>query len=131
MQQNERTALLAYIADLSNATAVGKISWRSVNPTTFVWEAPSPQNARLSLQRVERVVAVSTAMVGGRPVPQQKKQTFYLIQAFDQPGSATPIMNVDSSDDIELNQRLSELFELIKTGVSEKTLEFLRSMLPK
>lgn len=131
MEQNERQKMLAYIDDLMKATSDGRVIWKAVNPTTFVWESSTPPNAKLNFQRVERVVGSVPAVVGGRQVMQQRKQNSYFFQAFDLAEPSTAILSVDSSDDSELNQKFNALFELIKTGISEKSLEFLRRILPK
>jgi hypothetical protein len=138
MPNSESEGLQAYISDLVAATKAGKVNWKSVNPTTFVWETGSPKNARVSLQRVDRVVQVALPIggqiiIGGRATPQQRvtqqTQTSYVFQAFDG-ASPTAILNIDSSSDPELNKSLTDLFELVKTGISQKTLDFLKSILP-
>lgn len=131
-ENNNRQQLLAYVDEVIAATSAGAILWKAVNPTTFVWETSTPRNARLSFQRVERVTGTVNVMVGGRPRPQQQKLTYYLFQGFDLSGpSATPVVNIESAEDGDLNRRFGTLFELIKTGLSERSLKFLRDILPK
>jgi hypothetical protein len=134
----ESEGLETYLSDLMTATKAGKVNWKAVNPTTYVWETGAPRNARLNLQRIDRMVPVSVVggqvIVGGRPQPQQRivqqPQTSYVFQAFDMATPNLPILNLESSSDPELNKRLTELFELVKSGVSQKTLDFLKSLLP-
>jgi hypothetical protein len=127
MPNAESDELQAYISDLTALTNAGKINWRSVNPTTFVWDAGAPRNARVSLQRLDRLVALPP--MPGRP-PSQRKETSYLFQVFDLNIPNAPILNVESSSDAQLNDKLTHLFEFAKTGVTQRTLEFLRSILP-
>jgi hypothetical protein len=129
MQQNDRVAFIGYIDDMLKSTSAGKIVWKSVNPTTFVWETIG---AKLSFQRVERLIAMPVTQQIGRPPIQQppRKQISYLFQAYDL-AQITPIVNVDSTGEPELNQKFDMLFELIQTGISERSLDFLKSILPK
>lgn len=123
---NEKYETLAtYIDELIGATQQGKIEWKSVNPTTFIWETSVPRNAKVSLQRVERLVNIK---FGSRTV--QQKTTTYLFQVVDLNQPIPPILIVDTADDQQLNEKLAALFELAKTGISEKTLNFLKSILP-
>lgn len=134
MPQSEHKGLSTYIDDVYEATLAGRIAWKAVNPTTFVWETATPKPAKLSLQRVDRIVNTGATVISqGRRVPQQRKETIYLFQVFDltEAGAATPILNIGGADEADLNQRLQKLFDLVKTGVSERSLEFLRSILPK
>ncbi len=132
MPSSEQGDLAAYIDELIAATKLGKISWKVVNPTTFVWETPVPKSARISLQRVERIVAVQIPAALGRPPSlQQRREVNYLFQVFDLAQSALPILNLDSSSEPQLNERFDALFNIVKTGVSEKTMEFLKSILPR
>jgi hypothetical protein len=135
MPNSESEGIQAYLSDLITATKAGKVNWKTVNPSTFVWETGAPRNARLSLQRVERTVQVPIAgqIVVGRPaMPRftQQQQTSFVFQAFEM-GNPNPVLNIDSSNDQELNKRLAELFDLVKTGISQKTLDFLKSILPQ
>ena len=132
MPSNENPGLSNYADELMEATKAGKIEWKTVNPTTFVWETASP-GARVSLQRVERVVPVTTLGPNGRPSITPRRDVFFLFQVFDLTRIPTnaPIVTADSSADAQLNQKFTALFDLIKSGISEKILEFLQSILPK
>src|SRR5579871_3214781 len=120
---SESEGLQAYISDLTSATNAGKVNWKTVNPTTFVWETGPPRNARVSLQRVQRVVQVvgQVNLVGrpSQPRVTQQPQTFYVFQAFDGP-APTPVLSIDTSHDPEFDKRLTELFELVKNSISQK-----------
>jgi hypothetical protein len=129
MTSSESEGLQAYISDLITATNAGKVNWRTVNPTTFIWETGPPRNARVSLQRVDRVVQVAVSQAVGPPRMAQQFQSSYVFQAFDG-RTPTPVLSVDTSGDPELTKRITELFELVKSSVSRKTLDFLRSILP-
>jgi hypothetical protein len=122
MPSSEHEDLVPYLNELGAATKLGKINWKAVNPTTFVWETEVPTNARVSLQRVERLVSV-----GGI----QRKIVNYLFQVIDLKQPAIPILSVETAGNQPLIQKFEELFELVKSGISEKTLAFLRSILPK
>ncbi|HTZ72384.1 MAG TPA: hypothetical protein VMB47_00555 [Candidatus Aquilonibacter sp.] len=137
MPNAETQGLQGYISELVAATRDGKIAWKAVNPTTFIWESGQPP-ARISLQRVERMaqVAVPATAVPGRPMQPprvvQMPQASYIFQAWDMSSpNAAPVLNLDSPYGTELNQPLNELFDLVKSGVSQKTLDFLKSILPK
>lgn len=133
MASVESEGLQKYLDEVIAATSAGKIPWKSVNPTTFVWETG---NAKVSLQRVERITQVSIPPVQlpGRPPLQQRMaqvaSVSYVFQAFDMGRPNVPILNLESSMDKALDQKLQDLFDLVKTGVSQKTLDFLRSILP-
>lgn len=126
MPDNEREALLAYVDEVISATSAGKIKWREVNPTTFVWEIVEPKRARVLLQRLERQTG-KIILSGGK----QKPETFlaYNFQVIDATGSA--VVNLTSSEDDHLSEKLDRLFQLIRKGMSDKILEFLRGTLPK
>jgi len=126
MPSVKHEALADYIDELVKATEQGKIDWNAVNPTTFVWETTAPRNARVSLQRVERTVSVR---VGSVNIPQ--KAISYLFQVVDLKQPTPPILIVDTAEDNSLKEKLAALFNLMKTGISDKTLEFLKSILPQ
>src|SRR5579862_6452357 len=91
--------LQGYVSDLAVATKAGKVNWKEVNPTTFVWETGPPRNARVSIQRVDRTVQVSVptppGIVIGRSVRvASQSQTSYLFQAFEAM-NANPVLSVD------------------------------------
>src|ERR1700722_14560247 len=136
MTNTETQGMQGYISELIGATRDGKIALKAVNPTTFIWESGQPP-ARISLQRVERMaqVVVPGAAIAGRPQPPrvvQMPQASYIFQAWDLSSpNLPPVLNLDSPHGTELNQPLNELFELVKSGVSQKTLDFLKSILPQ
>jgi len=131
MPQNEPDSLLSYIDELAEATSMGKIEWRNANPTTFLWDAEPRLHSRLSLQRVERMVQVFMQNEEGKKVLRNQKRQSYMLQAVGLEGSTNPVVTIDGSSDAEINEKLESLFELIKTRSSEKSLAFLRSLLPK
>ncbi|MBI3477398.1 MAG: hypothetical protein HY010_16825 [Acidobacteria bacterium] len=119
---DETSGLRAYVDELIAATNAGKINWKTVNPSTFVWEPGAPKNARVSLQRVDRTTPTGNVT---------RREIFYLFQAFDSmEPNTSPVVSVESRKDGELQLRFATLFELIKTGLSQKNLDFLRSILP-
>jgi hypothetical protein len=58
----------------------------------------------------------------------QKKELVHIFQAFDLKSS---VLTLDSSVETQFNDLLSALFDLVQTRLSEKTLDFLKSTLPK
>jgi hypothetical protein len=125
----ESLALQTYISEVIIATRDGKINWKAVNPTTFVWETGLPQSARIILQRVERFVTYPLPRIGTAPQQMgQKKELVHIFQAFDLKSS---VLTLDSSVETQFNDLLSALFDLVQTRLSEKTLDFLKSTLPK
>ena len=113
----------AYLDQLIESTRNGSMRWVEVNPTTFSWLVPSPRQARLLLQRVER--NVPTAVPGGRTTV--TKKISYVFQAFDQ---NNPRISVDSFENAELTKKLEVLFELIRSAAIRADLDFLKSILP-
>lgn len=136
MASAESEGLYTYLNEVIGATNAGKIPWKIVNPTTFVWETTTPRSAKVSLQKLERInqVPVPPQIIPGRPPqPPRMNQVHvvsYVFQAFDLNSPNVPILNIESSNDPAVNEQLKNLFELVKTGVSQKTLDFLKSMLP-
>jgi len=128
MPSSEYEGLAAYVDELAAATKLGKIIWKAVNPTTFVWETWDPKHARINLQRVERVVDLK---VGGKETGLRRREVSLLFQVVDLDQPSEPILKLESADDSLLNEKLSALFDLVKTGITEKTMDFLRSILPK
>ena len=134
MELIEPTAFLTYLEELQRATKTGSVIWRAVNPTTFVWDSPAVTNTRLSFQRIERVSEGSKTTPLTAPGAKQiepKKRNVFVFQAFDLAQPAGPILSLDSAEHPELVQGFASLYELITASLSNKTLEFLRSMLPK
>jgi hypothetical protein len=127
MASPEAIELRGYLVNLINATREGTIQWRSVNPTTFVYETGTEEKgARLTLQRLERTVRT---VVGGRIVA--NKSFSYLLQAHEVIGGRMTLkVNIDGDDDDDANERLSSLFDIVKSGLSRKGLDFLKEILP-
>lgn len=127
----KREEILAYVDQLITATVSGTMMWRVVNPTTFLWSTSSPQQARITLQRVDRKVP-GTAVVNGRSVNVLKQDRQFVFQAFDNfAPNSSPVVSWDSGEDVDLNTRLAALFEAIGTAITQKSLDFLQSILPK
>jgi hypothetical protein len=122
-----------FLNQLAEATRSGTVKWNSVNPTTFVWETP---NGKLTLQRVVQRVNVQQvrAAIPGRPpqvvmVPQEKVN--HIFQASQKTGAELEqVLSINSSEHPGLSEKLEALFQLVSQGVSEKALDFLKSLLP-
>jgi hypothetical protein len=117
MLGNENEGLLAYFSEVAAATIAGKIEWKRVNPTTFTWDTASPA-ARVNFQRVN-VVSASGA------------QKVYLFQVFNMSQPAISVLAVRTDENPELAEKLAELYELVASSVSQRSLDFMKQMLPK
>jgi hypothetical protein len=128
MPNPENQELMVYIDQLIEATRMGTMQWKGVNPTTYLWEKLEQRaGARISLQRVERNVArrVSSGAI------QTVSAVNYIFQVFEVNGpQSIQRLSVDSADDPELTQKLNDLFVVIKSGVSRIGLDFLKDILP-
>ena len=128
MPSAESSELTNYLDQLIKATREGSIVWKSANPTTYFWErGDAMRGARLSLQRVDRN---SPVRVAGRLTMQ--KTSSYIFQAHEiSEGALFLKVSIESADDPEFDERLKTLFDLIKTGLSRKGLDFLKEILPR
>jgi hypothetical protein len=128
MPSPETQELEQLISQLTDATRTGLVSWRAVNPTTFIWDKPElgGVTARITLQRVDRQV-VSTPP--GRIVMQQAG---FILQGLEiRGGQGFQKITINSQSQPELTQKLQELFQLVSTGLSRQGLDFLRDIIPK
>jgi hypothetical protein len=126
----EAAEIREYIHGLIEATRSGQMNWMSANPTTYSWDTTTvaPQQARLTLQRVEHTEAPT--IEGGRVV--QKKTISYVLQAYEIRGaSAVPRTTVIGAENPELDKQLESLFELISFQKKRQALDFLKSVVPK
>lgn len=126
MPSTEHEGLATYIDELVAATKEGKISWTAVNPTTFVWETSVPKNAKVSLQRIER-----SMFVPFQGKTKFQRRTTYLFTVVDLDKPSTPILSVEGIADATIDEKLGALFDLVKSGITEKTMKFLKSILPE
>ena len=89
-----------WIDQLIKQTDEGVIGWRLANPTTYLWDTPSPRAGKVQLQRVERMEGLSDAT--GRVV--QRKVTSYIMQVFDLRKSVQqPTLSLNGIEDAEAN----------------------------
>jgi len=128
MPEQESQELQSYLDGLISATREGSVQWTSVNPTTFIWQT---QNARLTLQRVEKATPI---MVTGGRITQQRKVS-YVFQAHElvkqQPSGAIALQqrfSIEGSENEQLNHKLAELFDAIRSGIFRKGLDFLKQL---
>jgi hypothetical protein len=119
----ETDELKAYLDQLIEAARTGLMVWVEINPTTFVWDSKAPVG-RLSLQRVERNQPTLEKGVAGI-----KKSRSYLLQAFE--GLTVQRLSLSSSNNPELNSKLETLYEVVKTELTRRDLDFLKSLLPR
>ena len=127
MPSPESGEFRTYLDELIEATRAGSVEWKPVNPTTYVWEAPGATGARLSIQRIDRT----------QPVTEDghiklRRVSSYLFQAFEMLGPAVKQrLSIESDEEPDLNPKFETLYEIAKTGLSRKGLDFLRKILPK
>jgi len=122
-------ALAAWVEKVIADTQSRQISWKSVNPTTYLWETSPPRPARVVLQRVERVEVLQATAI--RP-SQRKTITTLLLQAFDLSKPQAPVVaTLNGADDPETNDALKVMYETVARVATKETLEFLNSLLPK
>jgi hypothetical protein len=108
------------------STDSGDIKWKILNPTSYAWEIPAPKNARVTLQRVERMVATQTAP--GRIL--QRKDVQYLLQVIDIGKQPSPVVTLNGAEDPELNAQLEKLFGMVSSAATRENIDFLKSLLP-
>jgi len=131
MPGQESQELQSYLDGLIAVTRAGSVQWTSANPTTFIWQT---ENARFTVQRVEKTGPV---VLGVGRISQQKKIS-YVFQAHElvkqaAGGGLTTLQqrfSIEGSENEELNRKLDELFDAIRSGIFRKGLEFLKEHLP-
>jgi hypothetical protein len=124
MPSPEFTELLNYIEQLIVATRSGSMVWARANPTTLTWDTQTPTPAKLVLQRLDRR---QVTLQVGKPVEITKR--IYVFQAFDMK-TVQQKLSLSGAEDENVNQKLEALFESITSTLSQKDLEFLKSILP-
>lgn len=111
------------------ATRRGDFQWRSVNPSTYVWDGVSraAAPARLTLQRVSQK---SEYEIGGLKMP--STTTYFILQVSEITPQGVPEvrLNISGAGEEALNTKLRELYKLILSGITEKGLQFLKDILP-
>jgi hypothetical protein len=130
MPKPEMVLFLEYIDGLIAATRSGAMDWIRINPTTFIWDTATPTPARLSLQLVES--RGGKVMRGGQVIRTTVRH--FMFQAFDltmmQTAPERQRLAVNGADEPEANEKLQMLYDAISAGISQKGLEFLKSILP-
>jgi hypothetical protein len=132
MSTPESHELLTRIDELVSATRKGSFQWRTLNPTTYLWERTDParggEGARLTLQRV--IQNVPQRPVPGQPLGSTRK-AFFILQVVEvkRGGGQSPMLTISGSDEPEVNQKLEELFQQVSSGISEAGLEFLKNLI--
>src|SRR5262249_47119846 len=106
----ETAELITYLTSLLESTRAGKVNWGKTNPSTFLWNTPSPKNANVGLQKV----------------PKQGGSISYNFSVVD--GNVQKL--VVEGEPPEVNRLLGELFEAVETSITRKGLDFLKSILP-
>jgi hypothetical protein len=126
MASPETEQLQVYIDELINKTREGAFQWESVNPTTFVWQKTDPNGhgARLSLQRI----LVRTAGVIARSTA---PPVHYLLQVTEVTslGTTAERLKINGQSDPELDEKLKELFRLIRSGITKQGLDFFKNVI--
>jgi hypothetical protein len=128
MPRSQTEQLLAYVDDLLKATSEGKIDWREANPTTYFWENPGPNSARLTLQQITVTVKIS-----GPPsaTSNAEERTFYVLTVNGLTSGSPDVTLKGQALDAQINEKLGLIYKLIGADLERREIEFLRSTLPK
>jgi hypothetical protein len=127
MDSAEIQALGTMVDDLIASTRRGSFVWAPVNPSTYVWEQPRTATsapARMTLQLVERIVKDRIGV-------NTKKDVVILQVSELSPPTPVVRLKIDGSEIPDLNSKLLDLFKIAGSGVTEKGLDFLKSLLEK
>jgi hypothetical protein len=127
MSLPNKQELLGYLDQVITATSEGKFEWKSVNPTTYVWDSGNPSHARLTLQKV----AGRNAVAGGRVLGTINNYLLQVgtVEAVSGGRAYVQKLKLDGATDSETNEKLKELFRLVSSGISQKGINFLREVL--
>lgn len=118
--------LLEYLDEVIGANSAGRIEWIQANPTTYIWDIP--RRARITLQQT---TAVRGEPVPGRPGVQKPVQvTTYVFQVQDQTNN-TVRMQTQADQSSPLGKKLALLYDNITAKLTQKNLDFLKSLVPK
>jgi hypothetical protein len=128
MRSPESQQLQDTVRDLIAETQRGYFQWRSVNPSTYVCDAPASEGrtaARLILQRIERILVPRA----GTP----HKETHYLLQGNEITAQGGMILklSISGAENPEINELLDQLYQSLLSGSGDEGLEFLKSLLGK
>ena len=130
MPTPEHGELQDYIGQLLEATRSGLIQWKAANPTTFTWDSPNSPGTprgRLALQRLER----TEVGLDQQNRAKVNKIPYYIFQAFELEGSSyVQRININTSEDTTFHPLIEQLYELIRSGISRKALDFLKNVIP-
>lgn len=124
------TVIRNWIEEVLHKTNSRTLIWRSINPTTYVWEVTSPKFGRIILQRIERIENIYRPQPSGPPRQSPVKKTNYILQVFDNPQGQNPVLNISGFEDADANSMLDTLFTTVNNIEMEENLKFLRSILP-
>jgi hypothetical protein len=114
---NQNNAQLSdYIAGLVQGTRANQFEWTRANPTTYTWEN---DGARISIQRVDR-----------RPTTFGQSSRLFVLQAFDlKHNPPKQMLILSGGEDESLNMRLEQLYAVIGENMTQRGLDFLKSVL--
>jgi len=126
MTTSEVETLTAYLDSITEETKAAKMKWAKSNPTTFVWKAPPPGNARLSLQKVvqNKVVRMASGLA--------LKSTInnYIFQVVELPSGNTKLnCNTAEQQQASLREPLEKLFDAISSNIDREGLDFLKQVM--
>lgn len=129
MEESDREAIEGLLDGLVEATRKGTISWKPVNPTTYVWERSERVGkpaARMVLQILENWIRIKNKEGASEDV----KRRFAILQVIETRSNAeTPRLSADGRAVKEFNDRLVRLYDIVESGVSEKGIDFLKGIL--
>ena len=114
----ETDELLAYLAQLIETTSTGSVNWAEANPTTYTWDSTVPgRGGKVAIQ------AISRRDQSGIP------RRAYVFTVVD-PRTNVQKLAIDGGTDVEVNQKLKDLFNAVQASITRKGLDFLKSILP-
>jgi hypothetical protein len=116
--------LFQFLDDLTQATHGGRAKWARLNPTTFTYSPPN-NPGRIMLQRIQGPQRVQRGNV-----MQMVNMTTHILQAFDAPQQSTPRFAINGTENDQINQKLSVLYDNVASGLTQGDVAFLQSLLP-
>lgn len=130
MPEGHEQELHAYFDQLVQATEAGVITWKEVNPTSYLWSAGG--NAFFTIQRTESIVqrrAANGAVVSA-------KEPAFIFQAYEMSNLVSSLgstlkFSVNTTEERNFRDKLAVLFEAIRSKASEEGIDFLKQHLPR
>ncbi len=115
MDSNEREAFNEIVRDMVESTNSGAMIWKRINPTAYSWTDSGGQILLQQVKKTIRLNAGATREVRG-----------YFIQVLD--STMGQQLAVNSTEEKEAHDILSELYEAIGASFTKKGVDFLKSL---